>query len=381
MLDTGAVTQAIGRIYKTMLDDRAEGAWLDAIRDCVGAEHAVLSDTTGPALAMHISRVDDGMRLLAHRLAATTMYDPALLQMPVRAACRMSDFFPTRELMRTDLYEELVRPLHGGHALAFTWRSGGGRAAIAICRDAMRKHDYADDEVAGLQPLLLHLHNAFQLRATFLAQQAAMRQAHAVLDAMQDGIVIVAGDGCVRYLNPAARELLRDGDALQLDRRMLHAVRAQDDQRLQALVRAAATLHAGGHEPQVSHAAAHGFSGGTPLALRREPPKRPLLAMVAPASATMSLHGMGGFANAAMLVLRDPDRRIVPGIEVLRELFRLTRREAELALELQAGDPLPLAAARIGITEGTARQYLKGVFAKTGVERQSELAVLLRNLA
>ncbi|WP_165967330.1 PAS domain-containing protein [Luteimonas aestuarii] len=381
MLDAGAVTQAIGRIYETMLDDRAESAWLDAVRDCVGAEHAVLSDTTGPTLAMHISRVDDGMLPLAQRLSATTMYDPALASMPVRAARRMSDFSPIRELMRTDLYEDLLRPLHGGHALAFTWRTGAGRAAIAICRDATRNHDYGDDEVAAMQPLLQHLHNAFQLRMTFLAQQAVMHRAHAALDAIQDGVAIVGVDGRVRYVNPAARAMLLDGGALQLDRGALRAARSEDEHRLFALVRSTVALRAGMSSAFAQHADDSATGGGIPIALRRDPPRRPLLATVAPAVSTMGLHGVPAFADAAMLVLRDPDQKRAPAIGVLLEMFRLTRREAQLALALQAGEALSVAAARLGITEGTARQYLKSVFAKTGVERQSELAVLLRNLA
>lgn len=45
-----------------------------------------------------------------------------------------------------------------------------------------------------------------------------------------------------------------------------------------------------------------------------------------------------------------------------------------------AGLPPREAASRLGITEETARTTLKRVFAKTGVSRQSELAVLLSRL-
>lgn len=53
------------------------------------------------------------------------------------------------------------------------------------------------------------------------------------------------------------------------------------------------------------------------------------------------------------------------------------RREAELALALKRGQPLSVCAVTLGITEGTARQYLKSIFLKTGVQRQAELVKLL----
>jgi DNA-binding CsgD family transcriptional regulator len=59
----------------------------------------------------------------------------------------------------------------------------------------------------------------------------------------------------------------------------------------------------------------------------------------------------------------------------------LTEAEARLAALLGAGDELRSAAAKLGITYGTARARLSGIFEKTQTRRQAELIrVLLAGL-
>ena len=65
----------------------------------------------------------------------------------------------------------------------------------------------------------------------------------------------------------------------------------------------------------------------------------------------------------------------------LRGLFGLTRAQARLALLLFDGKSVKEAAADLGITEGSARQYLKQVFRKTGARRQADLVrIMIRAL-
>jgi DNA-binding CsgD family transcriptional regulator len=61
----------------------------------------------------------------------------------------------------------------------------------------------------------------------------------------------------------------------------------------------------------------------------------------------------------------------------LRELYALTVVEARLAAWLSQGKSVEEAAAAMGVTVNTARAYLKRIYNKTGVRRQSELVRLL----
>ena len=66
-----------------------------------------------------------------------------------------------------------------------------------------------------------------------------------------------------------------------------------------------------------------------------------------------------------------------PSPAILMGLFDLTPAEVRLASALAEGQTLRVAAAAAGIAYSTARRYLESIFAKTGVNQQSQLVALL----
>jgi DNA-binding CsgD family transcriptional regulator len=80
---------------------------------------------------------------------------------------------------------------------------------------------------------------------------------------------------------------------------------------------------------------------------------------------------------AALLTLIDLDARSAGVAEQLRAGWGLTPREAELAMLIGEGQTLCDAAARLGITEQTARTHLKSIFRRMDVDRQSALVRLI----
>lgn len=70
----------------------------------------------------------------------------------------------------------------------------------------------------------------------------------------------------------------------------------------------------------------------------------------------------------------------LPNADVLRMLFDLSPAEAKLARRLVAGDTIEQSADALGVRPSTARTQLRSVFAKTGVDRQSGLILLLSGL-
>ncbi len=75
----------------------------------------------------------------------------------------------------------------------------------------------------------------------------------------------------------------------------------------------------------------------------------------------------------AMVILHDPEERPAPRTVALRLLYRLLPSEIRLADSLVAGHDVKQAAARMRITENSARTLLKSVFRKTGVKSQAGL--------
>lgn len=361
-MDQGKLLEAVGQVYASMFDEGAERGWMNLVRDMAGAEHAILSDATGPRLVVHASGMDEDMVPLALELSATTLYDLPLERMAMCSAQRMSDVLPIAQLMRTEVYQTLVRPLRGGYALAFPWSHGPHRAAIAVCRDAARGHDFSDAECADLQPLLRHVRAALDLRLGLSALWSSLGQAHAALDAMDEAVFIVDRGRRVRYMNRRARGLLAEGGGIRVEHGMLGTCRAEDGRGIDTLLASALAV------------------GGARLLVARDARRSPLLVSAVPAAAMAAAQGEPGFADAALVLVRDPDHVPVCRLQELQALFALTLREAELAAALREGLRLPQAAMRLGIAEGTARQYLKQVFAKTGVARQAELVALLRSV-
>ncbi|CUW41077.1 CheY-like receiver [Magnetospirillum sp. XM-1] len=88
----------------------------------------------------------------------------------------------------------------------------------------------------------------------------------------------------------------------------------------------------------------------------------------------------GDAAPKAALYISDPDNQPIPSADEVMRLLGLTSAEAKLAHALARGLPLDDAALEGGITIGTARGYLKQIFAKTGKARQAEVVRLVLSL-
>jgi DNA-binding CsgD family transcriptional regulator len=61
--------------------------------------------------------------------------------------------------------------------------------------------------------------------------------------------------------------------------------------------------------------------------------------------------------------------------------FGLTTAQARLALYLAEGGTIAEYASAMGVKTSTVRTHLKAIFAKTGVKRQTELAILMLDRA
>ena len=111
------------------------------------------------------------------------------------------------------------------------------------------------------------------------------------------------------------------------------------------------------------------------LPLERPSMRRPLSAMITRIGNGQAEDVRSGASVA--LFLTDPEHPTRPAIDALRRLFDLTGSEAKLAQQLVGGARLETAAERIGVTVGSARTYLKQIFAKTGTNRQADLVRLV----
>jgi DNA-binding CsgD family transcriptional regulator len=201
------------------------------------------------------------------------------------------------------------------------------------------------------------------------AMAASTRSA---LDRLAFGVILVDAGLRARVSNAAAEEILNAGDGLSLRQGRLAAARPTETRALEALLAGAVRTGQGG-----------GLHPGGAMALPRPSGRMPLAVTVAPLPRRpgVLLRDAGDARPVAVLFVADPERRPTEPARRIRQLYRLTQREAQLVGILIAGRGLESAADEMGIAREAARGYLKRIFEKTGTSRQGELvALVLRGL-
>ncbi len=159
------------------------------------------------------------------------------------------------------------------------------------------------------------------------------------------GRVLMANQTCRSILSGAGRGLAWRGDALRARRR--RDMRALDT------------------------ALASAFTGGRSLLRVEDVAGDGALELLA-----AGMEVSPGAAPCAAAVIREPETAW-PGADSLAQLYELTPAEAGLTETLVRGVGLAAACEARGISVNTGKGYLKRIFEKTGVRRQSELVAMV----
>lgn len=361
-----AILRTVERIYDSAVDPDAWTRCLDAVRDLVGAEHAIFHRTVQGVVVTSVS-----CRRLNGVMDQIRIDDQFFIdhvdRLPVGSAVAHASIISMEAFARTDYYNNVIRPIGGGQAaIAVPWRGGGDTASIIACRP-LAADGFTPEDLRTLDLLTPHVTAAGRL-----ARQLAMEQA--VTDALGIGVVLVDDKAALVHMNPQAEAFVAAGDGLSLSSRRMVAGTMAETRALHEAIAAAAMTRPGlaCAESAIRWAASRRIQ----IPVSRRAPKVPLTLTVIPSGALMQKLGLDGPAQAAVLI-SDPSVMQAGGMEQLISLHGLTRREAELASLIVDGVRLTEAAALLDITVGTARQYLKSVFSKTGAESQADLVRLV----
>lgn len=211
---------------------------------------------------------------------------------------------------------------------------------IAVARSG---EDFSAADGAVLTALVPHLAIALQTMAALDDLRGRVTLGEAVLQRAGLGWAWVENDGALGSASPVARHILADGGAyLQSDsadavRRLIDAPTTNSDRSTDRCT---------------------AVRSPTPdIGLRKVgfPP------IEQPAS------------DAMLLIVRGPPAEHCEQIELLAQQFKLTRTEAKLALLLARNLSIAEAAAALGLTVDTARNYSKRLYFKTTTRGLSEL--------
>lgn len=223
---------------------------------------------------------------------------------------------------------------------------------------------FDDSDCALLGQLTPHLMRAIQLQRDFGSIDFERNISADTLDGMAVGILVTDKLGHIKYCNQTAREMMDQEDGLKEVNRSV-AVTEDPAQTLLSCIRRVVGQAQTGHD-----------TAGEPVSVARPSGKAPLAVLVSP---IWRRHLQSGWVHArdplAVIILRDPKRPAESLNEQLCRLYSLTASQARVACLIVDGQSLQQAAAKTGITEASARQYLKVVFEKMDVKRQGEMVI------
>ena len=261
---------------------------------------------------------------------------------------------------RLPIYTDLFRRHEAEHLAGVALRRPGELWSLNILRPAAMG-PYDADAVARLrlaQPYLVRL-----LAFAETLSQSAGRSALEALAHAATAAILLDGWGQVAELNGPAHALM--GRGLTVRNRRLCADAPGAQAALDAL--AAAAISPETSRAGVGEAAVCIVRDGRPALLVDSIPVRERMA---------DAFGRPG----AILVVTDLERSPTPCTALVRRLYGLTEREAEVALRIGAGEDVGRIAVALGLRASSVRQLVKMALAKTGVARQAELAVLMSRL-
>jgi DNA-binding CsgD family transcriptional regulator len=271
---------------------------------------------------------------------------------------------PDREAVRTEYFNDFLRPLGVLHAIGMVpFRTGSVLALLSLMRP-IGAPSFSDADFGLLARFMPHLQRAISIHRRLEAVDLARVAASEALDCMAFGVVILDAKGRVLFHNEQTRELLAQGDGLLLLRDGLSAVNPTEAATLRRLVVQACATGTG-----------QAVLPGGALEITRPSGRRPLSLLVAPFRTRA--FGLATELPAAVVFIGDAERKLEGIGEALRRLHGLTPAETVVATLLLEGRRTEELAEMLGISLLTARTHVKRVLAKVDVRSQAELVRVL----
>jgi len=356
----------VGAIYDGPGESPPWRSALHALRDAFEAKHVSLTISPDDVRDSEVPcdtdtvRTDGVQAFQLHNFALDPFsgVDPGTIATP--------DELLGPAWFETALYREYLVPLDLGPLLGVDLRTSDGTACRIRVARASGMPAFTEPERSLCRVLLPHLQRAIQIQARCDTRRGEQQLYSGVIDRLQLGIIGFDAAGRVLATNREADRILELRDGLRLIDRRLHLDRHIEDRRLNALLAEAA--HSAGLQtpeliPGLSVRRSSG-SGSLSLLLRSVPPRFSTSGQPRPVS---------------ILFLRDSETggsRM--SADALQRRFGLSRMEAALAQCLVDGLTLEESAVQLGLKQAVARNYLRFIFSKTGVTRQT---MLVRKLA
>jgi DNA-binding CsgD family transcriptional regulator/PAS domain-containing protein len=345
--------------------------WTSAIRavtEVSGAHHAVcfIQDTKRDLLAFGVTTNVDFEHCRRYEEVHAGEFRHMMQNAATGQIYSASEAVIKREeLVRTPIYNELLRPMGVHYSMGSAQRLGNRTMVFAQLSRPEHVGDFDAEDGQVIEWLMPHLNRALQLHLKLSAESVRTGAMSEAIDRLAVGVVLVDELGRVVQHNRRAGEILAEGDGLSLSPNGPAAASLVETTRLRQLIADAVTK-----DPRA------GAGTGGYMSITRPSMLRPYSVMVSPLR-VQPFWQEGGRVPYAAMFINDPETGEAADTEALQRLFRLTPREAEVAITVSRGVGLQASADELGVSLTTVRTHLQRVFEKTDTRRQSDLVRLI----
>ncbi|EPX76794.1 transcriptional regulator, LuxR family [Salipiger mucosus DSM 16094] len=260
-------------------------------------------------------------------------------------------------LHRSRLYREILEPIGIEHSLFANISDDQKVIQCLVFYRGAKQDPFTDRDVRFLQLLEPHISQAAAIREQLRQTEEIQHSAFSALESTGVGWALIDADRRIISGNNVARDLTRHetGDGTET---LVIGTQGMIDLSGQIrLLRAS---------PDQNIALLHGvFPSGRVL---------PVIIVRNDMERFASTIGSPPVETFTVLIATQVSADDWPRMEVLRELYGATRRQAQIAVLVSAGHSTEDAAEEMGLTVGSARQYLKQVMAVLGVGTRGQLS-------
>jgi DNA-binding CsgD family transcriptional regulator len=363
----------IALVYDSALDASLWPAFLEALSNSVTGSATTLMYHDMRAMQGIIAasvRVDpECERLYNQYYSGCDSWRPAWLKKfslaGVDGIVTSEQLIAPAELQRTEFYNDFLLPYHIVHQFCAPILVNKHMCTVLSCLRPKDKGPFGTKAVTLVRQLFPHLQKAVQLERQIAILQVERDTSLESLDLLSTGFILVDRQAHVLFMNRAARHILDQNDGLAIKLTGLAAVLPAETTMIHKLVYDAWVMGSCSGLPS---------SQGS-VAVSRPSGRRRLSLLVVPLRPNASRSRLLGGIDipAAAILISDPESETVADTTALRQSFRLTSAEANLASILMAGKSLEEATEELRISMNTAKTQLKAIFSKTGTSRQGEL--------
>lgn len=287
---------------------------------------------------------------------------PAIARQPVGSVQQTAILMP-ENFFTGEFYNDYALPQGQAHTVGCVLTRNRSQLVILGLHRPDRKHSYQAHETALLELLLPHLQRAVRLSQYLQQLSGEVNATHEALHRLTIGVILVDAAGAPLFLNKQAEAVIAAGNGLTISRNRLQAPTWSETQTLHTLIFEAA---------QTMEKSGGGMSTTAPGMAQ------PLSILVMPVGKEQATgFQLDNARVAAALFIGSAGQQMEFSLDVLSQLYGLTRAEARLATALANGLSLEMMADRFSLSVHTLRSQLKSCFRKTGTHRQTELVKLV----